>query len=189
VQNYDPKVKKAKSGNIPEYGGASLAAVDFGKSPMEYLRNIPLNMKEIKPHVLLSVPALAKNFRRSIETGIRQRGWLIRKLYGLGLKWGYYYHGQGNFRGKGGRMLLWPVVKLMDLVVFSKIRKIFGGNLQFFVGGGLYWIRNCKDTTVPSGSPDCCQGYGLSEASPVISSNCPQRYRFGSSGRGSEPLD
>ncbi len=76
------------------YNGASLAAVDFGKSPMEYLRNIPLNMKEIKPHVLLSVPALAKNFRRSIETGIRQRGWLIRKLYGLGLKWGYYYHGQ-----------------------------------------------------------------------------------------------
>ena len=67
---------------------------------MEYLRNIPLNMKEIKPHVLLSVPASAKNFRRSIETGIRQRGWLIRKLYGLGLKWGYYYHGQGNFRGK-----------------------------------------------------------------------------------------
>ena len=33
------------------YNGASLAAVDFGKSPMEYLRNIPLNMKEIKPHV------------------------------------------------------------------------------------------------------------------------------------------
>lgn len=139
------------------YNGASLAAVDFGKSPMEYLRNIPLNMKEIKPHVLLSVPALAKNFRRSIETGIRQRGWLIRKLYGLGLKWGYYYHGQGNFRGKGGRMLLWPVVKLMDILVFSKIRKIFGGNRNFLSGVGLYWIRNCKDTTVPWVSR-CCKG-------------------------------
>ncbi len=170
------------------YNGASLAAVDFGKSPMEYLRNIPLNMKEIKPHVLLSVPALAKNFRRSIETGIRQRGWLIRKLYGLGLKWGYYYHGQGNFRGKGGRMLLWPVVKLMDILVFSKIRKIFGGNLQFFVGGGALLDTELQRYYCTLGIP-MLQGYGLSEASPVISSNCPQRYRFGSSGQVVKPLE
>ena len=33
------------------------------------------------------------------------------------------------------------------------------------------------------------QGYGLSEASPVISSNCPQRYRFGSSGQVVKPLE
>ena len=43
------------------YNGASLASVDFGKSPMDYLRNIPVNLKEIRPEVLLSVPALARN--------------------------------------------------------------------------------------------------------------------------------
>ena len=49
------------------YNGASLASVDFGHSPLEYLRNIPQNMKEVKPHLLLSVPALAKNFRKNID--------------------------------------------------------------------------------------------------------------------------
>ncbi len=68
------------------YNGASLAAVDFGKSPMEYLRNIPLNMKEIKAACVAERFCFGQEFPGSIETGIRQRGWLIRKLYGLGLK-------------------------------------------------------------------------------------------------------
>lgn len=170
------------------YNGASLAAVDFGKSPMEWLRNILLNMEEIRPHVLPVCPASAKNFRRSIEAGIRQRGWLIRQLYRLGLKWGYYYHGRGNFRGKGGRMLLWPVIKLMDILVFAKIRQLFGGNLQFFVGGGALLDAEWQRYYCTLGIP-VLQGYGLSEASPVISFNCPQRYRFGSAGQVVKPLE
>lgn len=56
------------------YNGASLAAVDFGNSPMDFLRNIPLNMREIKPHVLLSVPAIAKNFRKISKRKSSARG-------------------------------------------------------------------------------------------------------------------
>ena len=41
---------------------------------METLKNIPINIKEIKPHLILSVPALAKNFKKNIEQGIQAKG-------------------------------------------------------------------------------------------------------------------
>lgn len=170
------------------YNGASLASVDFGKSPMEYLRNIPVNLKEVKPQVLLSVPALAKNFRKNIETAISQKGRLVQRLYSFGLKWGYRYHGFGNDRKKGGQLLYWPLVGLINILVFRKIRKVFGGNLQFFIGGGALLDTELQRYYCALGIP-MLQGYGLSEASPVISSNCPQYFRFGSSGKIVQPMD
>ena len=44
--------------------GASLASIKVGDSPIETLKNIPINIKETKPNFLLSVPSLAKNFRK-----------------------------------------------------------------------------------------------------------------------------
>lgn len=170
------------------YNGASLASVDFGNSPMEYLRNIPVNLKEVKPHILLSVPALAKNFRKNIEVGVRQKGRWVGNLYHWGLKLGYWYYGSGNHRDKKGRVLLWPGIKLMDVLVFRKIREIFGGQLQFFIGGGALLDKELQRYYRTVGIP-MLQGYGLSEASPVISSNCPQYHRFGSSGKIVEPMD
>lgn len=51
-------------------GAKSVATVQTGKTGMETLKNIPVNIKEIKPDLLLSVPALAKNFRKNIISGI-----------------------------------------------------------------------------------------------------------------------
>jgi long-chain acyl-CoA synthetase len=51
--------------------GASMAAVELGKTPMETLRNIPVNIRETRPAFLLSVPALAKSFKRNIEQAIK----------------------------------------------------------------------------------------------------------------------
>lgn len=170
------------------YNGASLASVDFGKSPLEYLRNIPQNLKEVKPHLLLSVPALAKNFRKNIEAGVKQKGKLTCGLYNAGLKLGYFYNGSGNHQGRGGKIMLYPLIKLFDKLVFSKIRRIFGGNLKFFIGGGALLDKELQRYFCALGVP-MLQGYGLSEASPVISSNRPQIYRFGSSGQIVKPLD
>ena len=41
---------------------------------MESLKNIVLNIKETRPHVLLSVPTIAKNFRKGVEKGIKDKG-------------------------------------------------------------------------------------------------------------------
>lgn len=170
------------------YNGASIASVKFGKSPLEYLRNIPWCLREIQPHILLSVPALAKNFRKNIEAGIKQKGKITVLLYTIGLKLGYWYHGQGNSQSRGIRWLSWPLVRLWDLLIFARIRKIFGGHLKFFVGGGALLDTELQRYYCTLGIP-MLQGYGLSEASPVISSNRPERYHFGSSGQPVQPMD
>lgn len=171
------------------YNGASVASVDYGQSGMEYLRNIPVNLQEVKPHVLLSVPALAKNFRKNIEAGIRAKGRFADRFYRWGLKLAYKYNGAGDDRGRGWRCLLKPLVVAWDTLLFSRIRKqVFGGNLRFFVGGGALLDVELQRYYAALGMP-MFQGYGLSEASPVISSNTPRRYRFGSSGVPVKPMD
>ena len=51
--------------------GAALASVQAGRSAMEAARNIPVNIRETRPTIFLSVPAIAKNFRTNIEKGVR----------------------------------------------------------------------------------------------------------------------
>ena len=161
--------------------GASLASIQVGKSPMETLKNIPINIKETKPVFLLSVPALAKNFRKNIENAIREKGGVVEKLFQAGLKIAYTYNGIGYNRGKGFRILLKPLYKLFDIIIFKKIKANFGGRLKFFVGGGALLDIELQRFFYAIGMP-MFQGYGLTEASPVISSNSEKRHKLGSSG-------
>ncbi len=161
--------------------GASMAVVELGKTPMETLRNIPKNIKEVKPTFLLSVPALSKNFRKNIEAGIRAKGKLTENLFKQAMKVAYTYNGIGWDKGKGWRKALKPLVQLYDKILFSKIRGNFGGRLQFFIGGGALLDIDLQRFFYAIGIP-IYQGYGLSEASPVISSNGPDKHKLGSSG-------
>ena len=162
--------------------GASIAALETGKTPMETLKNIPKNIKEVKPNVMMSVPALAKNFRKSIEANIRQKGPTVEKLFNHALKIAYQYNGQGWDRGKGMRAIYKPLLDIYDKILFKKIREGFGGNIQLFVGGGALLDIELQRFFYAIGMP-MCQGYGLSEASPVISSNALHAIKFGSSGK------
>ena len=161
--------------------GASLSVVETGKTPMETLRNIPKNIKETKPTFLLSVPALSKNFRKNIEAGIRAKGPKAEKLFNMALKTAYAYNGIGWDKGKGWRKVLKPLVLMYDKILFSKIRENFGGQLRFFIGGGALLDIDLQRFFYAIGIP-VYQGYGLSEASPVISSNAPLAHKLGSSG-------
>jgi long-chain acyl-CoA synthetase len=161
--------------------GASMAAVQTGDSPMEAIRNIPVNIKENKPYLLLSVPALAKNFRKNIEKGIKDKGSFTEKLFNLAMKTAYLYNGIGWNRGKGLRILLKPLYMLFDKILFSKIRESFGGHLTYFIGGGALLDIELQHFFYAIGIP-MYQGYGLTEASPVISANNPDKHKLGSSG-------
>lgn len=164
------------------YNGASVASLEAGKTPMETLKNIPKNIKEIQPTILMSVPAIAKNFRKGIETAIRQKGKITQKLFEHALKVAYQYNGTGWDKGKGYRAFYKPFAVLYDKILFSKIRESFGGKLRFFIGGGALLDIELQRFFYAVGIP-MCQGYGLSEASPVISSNAIHAIKFGSSGR------
>ncbi|MDP4269653.1 MAG: AMP-binding protein, partial [Bacteroidota bacterium] len=168
--------------------GGVVAFVQTGKTPLETLKNIPLNIKEVKPHLLLSVPALAKNFKKNIENGIKAKGAFTVVLFNLALKTAITYNQDGWNRGAGWRFILKPVVSLFDKILFSKVRENFGGNLQFFVGGGALLDKDLQQFYYALGIP-MFQGYGLSEATPVISSNGPVNHKFGSSGVLVKPLD
>ncbi len=161
--------------------GASMASIQVGKTPLETLKNVPQNIREIRPVFLLSVPALAKNFRKNIESGIRQKGRIVKKLFDLGLAAAYRYNGIGWNRGKGFRILLKPLVMLFDTIIFTKVRENFGGRLRFFIGGGALLDIELQRFFYALGIP-MFQGYGLSEASPIISSNSESRHKLGSSG-------
>ncbi len=161
--------------------GGSIASVKIGKTPMETLKNIPENIKEIRPTFLLSVPALAKNFRKNIEKAIREKGQVVEKMFNHALKVAYKYNGIGFDKGKGWRKLLWPQYRLFDKILFSKIRENFGGRLRFFIGGGALLDIELQRFFYAIGIP-MFQGYGLSEAAPVISSNSERIHKLGSSG-------
>ncbi len=162
--------------------GASLASLKIGKTLNETLRNIPICIKEIKPYFLLSVPALAKNFRKNIEKGVKDKGKIAWLLFRAGLKAGYAYNREGYNRGKGLNGLLKPFCKLFDLILFKKVRQGFGGRLKFFVGGGALLDIELQRFFYAIGMP-MYQGYGLTEAAPIISSNTPDNHKLGSSGQ------
>lgn len=162
--------------------GSSFASVETGRTPMETLRNIPLNIREVRPHFLMSVPALAKTFRKGIEAGIRAKGPVAETLFTLALRTAYAYHADGWSRGAGWRGMLALPVRLFDAILFSKIRENFGGRLAYFIGGGALLDVELQRFFAAIGMP-MYQGYGLTEASPVISSNTPAKHKFGSSGQ------
>lgn len=170
--------------------GASVATVQVGSTPMETLKNIPVNIREVKPHFLLSVPALAKNFRKNIESSIRAKGKSTERLFNFAMKVAYEYNQDGYHKGKGWRFMLKPLVALFDKILFSKVREAFGGEMRFFVGGGALLDAELQRFFYAIGIP-MFQGYGLSEATPVISTNSPHYHwhRFGSSGKILIPLD
>lgn len=161
--------------------GASIASVKTGKTPMETLRNLPVCLKEIKPSLLLSVPAIAKNFRKNIEKGIREKGKSIELLFNHALKISYSFNKEGWNKGRGIQKIKKPLLNLYDKILFSKIRESFGGELEYFVGGGALLDIELQRFFYALGIP-MYQGYGLSEASPVISSNSAGKHKLGSSG-------
>ena len=161
--------------------GGAFACVQAGKSAMETLRNIPVNIRETRPTLLLSVPALAKTFRKGIEKGVRDKGRIAWALFRAGVATATAYNGLGFDRGRGLRGLLKPLVALFDAVLFRKIRAGFGGRLEYFVGGGALLDLELQRFFYAVGIP-MYQGYGLTEAAPVISSNTPTKHKLGSSG-------
>jgi long-chain acyl-CoA synthetase len=168
--------------------GASIGSVQTGRTPMETLRNVPVNIQEFKPHIMMSVPALSKNFRKNIEKGIQSKGKFTELLFTYALKVAYLYNGDGWNRGKGWRIFLKPEYALFDKILFSKIREGFGGKLNFFIGGGALLDIELQRFFFAIGTP-VYQGYGLTEAAPIISANSPHAVKFGSSGKPVKDLE
>ncbi len=168
--------------------GATIATVQTGRTPIDTLKNIPINIKEVKPNLLLSVPALAKSFKKNIETSVKAKGKVIESIFNFGLKCSYIYNKDGYNKGSGFSFLLYPIIYIVKNLVFKKVCEAMGGELEFFVGGGALLDKELQKFYYALGIP-MYQGYGLSEATPVISTNTPYKHRLGSSGILVSPLE
>ena len=169
------------------YGG-SIAFVPIGKNPMATLKNIPVAIRETRPHVMLSVPALARNFKKNIESGIKAKGPKAEKLFNFAVKNAIAYNKEYYNRGTGGTFWRKPLVTLFDKILFKKVREGFGGRMKFFVGGGALLDIELQRFFCAVGMP-MFQGYGLTEATPIICANSTGHAIFGSSGRIVKPMD
>ena len=169
------------------YYGGSIATVPIGKTAIATLKNIPISIKEVKPMLMLSVPALARNFRKNIETSIKAKGKVVERLYEFALNNAIQYNKEYWNRG-GWQAWRWPLVKLFDKIIFKAVREGFGGRMKFFVGGGALLDIELQRYFCAVGMP-MFQGYGLSEATPIICANSMGHAIFGSSGRIVQPLD
>ena len=170
------------------YYGGSIAFVPIGRNALATLKNVPTAIKETRPHVMLSVPALARNFKKNIETGIKAKGPKVEKLFNFAVKNAIAYNKE--YYNRGGLKDCWrkPLMWLFDKLIFKNVRESFGGRMKFFVGGGALLDIELQRFFCAVGMP-MFQGYGLTEATPIICANSAGHARFGSSGRLVKPMD
>lgn len=160
----------------------NLHFVDSRGGNRNQLKNIAPNIKEVEPDFILSVPAITGNFMRKIQDTVAEKGGFANWLFKQGLKNGIIYYGDGFTKPSLLKKIFrYPIYALADKLVFSKVRKIFGKNFKFFIGGGAMLEIKQQQFFNCIGAP-VMQGYGLSEATPIISVNQRHRHKFGSSG-------
>jgi long-chain acyl-CoA synthetase len=162
--------------------GITLHFVDARGSNASIIRNFPKNLKEVNPVFLMTVPSITGNFMKKMTQGIHQKGPFIEGIFRRGLEAGIRRNGDG-FRkaGLGVRIRTWFPYMLANKLVFPKLREIFGNRMLYCVGGGALLEAKQQKFFAAIGIP-VFQGYGLTEAAPIISSNSPHRCKFGTSG-------
>jgi len=162
----------------------------LGTVPGNSLRNIPLAIRELRPNIMLSVPTITKNFKKNIESYIRDAGKVTSTLFNFFLKIAESYWKEGYNAQKKSQAWKRPLLRLADRMYFSKIRKnFFGGELKFFVSGAAYLDMDQQRFFYAIGIP-VMQGYGLSEATPIVSTNdISRKHILGTCGMTVRPMD
>jgi len=133
----------------------------------ESLEKLITNMSEAKPTIMTAVPRFYQNLFNKININFSKQTGLKKKLIELTITLG---------TKKLKKIELSFSEKLMNFfcekLVRSKVKKQFGGRLQAFVSGGGALDKKIGEFLNAIGLPTL-QGYGLTEASPVVSCNIP----------------
>ena len=147
---------------------------------VEAVEQVAPALLELHPTLLAAVPRVfEKIYGRIIEQGSQRKG-LERKIF----DWTMRVATRSAFWRSGERNAS-PAVKaqwwVADKLVYAKIRKGTGGKLRLVFSGGAPLAKALAEFFWAVGIP-IYQGYGLTETSPVLTSNYPQS-RMGSSGK------
>jgi long-chain acyl-CoA synthetase len=135
------------------------------------------NMVEVKPTVLVAVPRIFNRIYDMVTREIAGRPALLQKIIGGGVR-------AAIKRSRGEPLGVLEKVELAvdDMVVFEKIRDKFGGKLRYAFTGSATISKRVAEFIDALGIT-VYEGYGLTETSPVVTTNSPLGRRFGSVGR------
>lgn len=163
--------------------GLSLHFVDARGGGVNALKNIPKNLVEAESNFLLTVPALTSNFIQKFKEGIKAKGPFIEGIFNRGVEAAIKRNGDGFTKpGLAVQLSTYFNMFLAETLIFSKLRLIFGPRIEFFVGGGALLDIKQQQFYKAIGVP-VYQGYGLTEATPIISTNTPFQHKMGTSGK------
>lgn len=143
-------------------------------------RQILEYMQDVKPTAMVSVPRLYEKIYSTVYDRLEKAPPLKKKLFNWAIAVGseYEYGVRKQDAGLGLKVKHW----LADRLVLSKIRDIVGGPKNFFSAGGAALSKDIEEFFFAAGLL-VCEGYGLTESSPMITYNCPSAFRFGTVGR------
>ncbi|HEY7208914.1 MAG TPA: long-chain fatty acid--CoA ligase [Bryobacteraceae bacterium] len=146
----------------------------------ESLARLPGELRSIRPTVFLAPPRVWERMYATIQTEIKKRPAIVRKMFhgalGLGLE-------AARHRQEGKPLPLWlsRTLKLGNKLVFTKIRERLGGRLRVAASGAAPLGKDLAEFFAAIGMP-LIEGYGLTEAG-VISFNPLERPKAGSIGK------
>ena len=124
-------------------------------------------MQDAKPTIMTAVPRFYQNLFTKINMNLKKQTGLKKKLIDQTLILGKKILEKNNLNLKENIINF-----LCENLVRKKIKKQFGGNLKAFISGGGALEQNIGEFLNAIGLPTL-QGYGLTEASPVVSCNLP----------------
>ena len=148
---------------LPMLAGAEVA---YARS----IAQLAQDLQDIRPTVLISVPRIYERVYRRIQDSLEKKGLLARALFKLAVNvgWRRFELEQGRARWHP-ELLLWP---LLDKRVAGNVTQKLGGRLRLAISGGAALSPEIAHVFIGLGVP-IYQGYGLTESSPVVTSNRP----------------
>lgn len=162
--------------HILERTGGYYASLLLGGATVAYaksLKELSRNLREVRPTILIAVPRFFESVQEGVRSKIRQKGVFFARLYDL------TFQREDDRKGKS-RLDRW-FARAAAAYFRRKIRKGWGGRLRLAVSGGAALRRETAQFLQNIGIT-ICEGYGLTETSPVISVNRPGRVKIGTVG-------
>jgi long-chain acyl-CoA synthetase len=163
--------------NFMLYAGVTIAYA-------ESVEKVPENMQEVRPWVMCSVPRLYEKMYARVNEKVAADPPLRQSIFRWAIGVGRRLFAHTVARTEPGPLLKLQFA-LADKLVFSKIKARTGGRLRLFISGGAPLAREIAEFFGAAGML-ICEGYGLTETSPVISANHPGHVKPGTVG---PPLD
>lgn len=153
----------------------------------ESIEQVPKNMIEVRPTVLNGVPRFYEKAYQRIQVEIRKlpkpQQYLIRWAMALG-KRALHYKKAAQFKHEDHivNQILKAELRVADRLVFSRIRRRFGGRLRVMVSGAAPLSPNVQEFFEIIGL-NIVEGYGLTETSAPVACNTPEENHPGTVGK------